>query len=113
MLDSWSGGSNRGKGRNVHVSSHRKRTHRARQNRQSAGEENIYSVRLKVTVKRVIPAVFQFDDEAFLLLEACSHGPPSSCCDHTPAEGAGHPCSLVEGEVGALAGWRLSETTRD
>lgn len=100
VLESWSEGSNRGKGQNVYVSSPKKRTHRAWQSRQRAGEDSACvepgenSVRLKVTVRRVIVAVFEFDDEVCLLSEACCLGPRSSCCVPTPAEGAGYPSPL-------------------
>lgn len=40
VLESRSEGSNRGKGQNVYVSSPKKRTHRAWQSRQRAGEDS-------------------------------------------------------------------------
>lgn len=42
VLESWSEGSNRGKGQNVYVSSPKKRTHRAWQSRQRAGEDSAW-----------------------------------------------------------------------
>lgn len=93
----------------------KKSTHQAGQIRQSAGAEYVWaepgenSFRLKVTVRRITPAVFEFDNEACVLSEACCHGAPSSWCVHIPPEGAGCPHPLIEGEEGL---WLVGDCQR-